>query len=98
MIIKLRARAGLLILLALLIYNGVDHVLVLQHRKLHLTRERDASHHVPVRNWMARIKEERDAITDSQALPTDVCKALLMFRPSAQCRDFDRVGDIVCLK
>ena len=66
-----------------------------EFRKLLLRNDVDGSSGVTVRNWMAHIKQERDVILNSRTYPSDVCKASMMFRPSAQCRDFDRVGQVV---
>ena len=64
-------------------------------RELMLMKNEAHGRGVALHNWMAHIKQERESIIAANEYPSDVCRASMMFRPSAQCRDFDRVGDAV---
>ena len=51
--------------------------------------------HIIVHDWLAHTKTERQAAVKSSLFThDDICSLMPVYRPSAQCRDLDRLGEL----
>ena len=51
--------------------------------------------HIIVHDWLAHTKTERQAAVKSSLFThDDICSLMPVYRPSAQCRDLDRIGEL----
>ena len=58
--------------------------------------QHQADSHIIVHDWLAHTKTERQAAVQQSAHLTlgDICALMPVYRPSAQCRDLDRLGEL----